>query len=181
MAMITVYYKEDFNGKHVDLPLQARNYDKAELERLGIENNSISSVKVPPGWKVIFFKNPGFAGESMEVLANAEDLGTLNNNVSSLKVMQDPATTNRAAFFYKKNFDGKEVDLPRGEYHQDALERYGIDNNTISSLRVPPGLKVILYKHDGFSGPSETVTGAGQRADLGSLDNNVSSLKIMPA
>ncbi len=172
MANITVFYNEDFEGKQVDLP--PGNYTQAQLAALGIENNTISSVKVPPGVKAILFKNDGFTGDQLEVVANAEKLGALNNNTSSIRVISVPVQP-RARFFYKENFDGKEVDLPPGQYTQALLELYGIDNNTISSVK-PTGLSVTLYKNDNFSG--ETLLVTSDASSLGALNNNTSSIRI---
>ncbi|WP_141620346.1 beta/gamma crystallin-related protein [Myxococcus sp. AB036A] len=172
MANITVYYEEDFNGTHVDLP--PGNYTRAQLEARGIGNNTISSVRVPPGVKAVLFKDDNFTGDQLEVVANAESLGALNNNTSSIRVITVPVQP-RARFFYKEQFEGKEVDLPPGQYLQADLERYGIDNNTISSVK-PVGLTVILYKNDNFSGESLTVT--ADASSLGALHNNTSSIKI---
>jgi len=172
MANITVFYNEDFEGKQVDLPPD--NYTRAQLEALGIENNTISSVKVPPGVKAVLFKDDNFSGDQLEVVANAEELGSLDNNVSSIRVISVPVQP-RARFFYKEQFDGKEVDLPPGQYTQAELERYGIDNNTISSVK-PQGLHVILYKNDNFSGDSLPVN--SDAPTLGALNNNTSSIKI---
>ncbi|ATB50349.1 beta/gamma crystallin-related protein [Corallococcus macrosporus] len=172
MANITVFYNEDFGGTHVDLP--PGNYTRAQLEARGIGNNTISSVKVPPGVKAVLFKDDNFAGDQLEVVANAESLGALNNNTSSIRVISVPVQP-RARLFYKANFEGKEVDLPPGQYLQAQLELYGIDNNTISSVR-PEGLTVVLYKNDNFSGTTLTVT--SNTSNLGALDNNTSSIRI---
>ncbi|AEI64934.1 development-specific protein S [Corallococcus macrosporus] len=84
MANITVFCNEDFEGRRVDLP--PGNYTRAQLEARGIENNTISSVKVPPGVKAVLFKNDNFAGDQLEVVANAESLGALDNNTSSIRI-----------------------------------------------------------------------------------------------
>ncbi|QQR42757.1 Development-specific protein S [Myxococcus xanthus] len=175
MASITVFYNEDFGGKQVDLPPD--EYKRDKLEALGIENNTISSVKVPPGVKAVLFKNDDFTGDQIEVVANAEELGPLNNNVSSIKVISVPVQP-RARFFYKEQFDGKEVDLPPGQYTQAELERYGIDNNTISSVK-PEGLKVVLFKNDNFSA-GDTLSVTSNAPSLGAMNNNTSSIRITP-
>ncbi|WNZ60172.1 beta/gamma crystallin-related protein [Myxococcus sp. MxC21-1] len=172
MANITVFYQEDFGGTHVDLP--PGNYTRAQLEARGIGNNTISSVRVPPGVKAVLFKDDNFTGDQLEVVANAEELGAMNNNTSSIRVISVPVQP-RARFFYKEQFDGKEVDLPPGQYTQAELELYGIDNNTISSVK-PQGLAVVLYKNDNFSG--DTLPVNSDAPSLGAMNNNTSSIRI---
>ncbi len=172
MPNITVYYKKGFDGKHVDLPVG--NYTQAQLQSLGIENNTISSVKVPAGLRAILFKNDNFTGDDMSLVADAEELGAMHNNASSIKVTT--WTSTRATFFYKENFQGKQVSLPPGQYTQAELERYGIDNNTISSVKVPGGLHVVLYKHDNFSGDQLPLN--ADASELGAMHNNASSIKV---
>ena len=168
---ITVYYEKDFQGRKADLPVG--NYTQAELKKYGIDNNTISSVKVPVGLKVVLYKDDNFHGDQMTVLADAEELGRMHNNASSLKVLT--GDSRRAHFYKEEKFKGKDVSLPPGEYTQAELERYGIDNNTISSVK-PGGLKVVLYKNDQFKGDQHPVN--ADVPDLGAMNNTASSIKI---
>jgi hypothetical protein len=169
---ITVYYEKDFKGHMAQLPVG--NYTQAELKKHGIENNKISSVKVPVGLKVILYKDDNFHGEQMPLVANAEELGAMHNNTSSIKVVT--WDSRRANFYKKKDFQGEDVSLPPGEYTQAELERYGIDNNTISSVKVPGGLKVVLFKNDHFKGDQLPLN--ADTKELGAMHNNASSIKI---
>jgi hypothetical protein len=62
--------------------------------------NCISSVGVAAGWRAILFSDPGFAGERVELSDSIRDLrrlrgpcqGTLNDCVSSIKVVRAPAS-----------------------------------------------------------------------------------------
>jgi hypothetical protein len=173
---ITVFYEKDFQGHQVDLP--AGSYTRAQLESRGIQNNTISSVKVPPGLKTILYKGDNFTDDQMQLVADAEELDWMHNNASSIKVLTVPMQP-RATFFYQQGFQGKDVDLPPGQYTKDELERYGIDENTISSVKVPSGLRVVLYKGDNFSDDQLPLT--ADTPQLGAMDNNTSSIKIMTA
>lgn len=90
---------------------------------------------------------------------------------------QETQSQRKATFYYKENFQGREVALPPGEYTRAELERYGIENNTISSVKVPAHLKVVLYKHDNFTG--DRLTLRSDADELGEMHNNASSIKVI--
>ncbi|MBZ4422484.1 beta/gamma crystallin-related protein [Myxococcus sp. RHSTA-1-4] len=170
---IIVYYEKDFRGNKAELPVG--DYTRAELKsKYGIDNNTISSVKVPPGLKAVLFKGDNFSDKSMDVVADAHELDWMHNNCSSIKIM--PYEKRRATFFKKEDFQGKDVSLPPGQYTQAELERYGIDNNTVSSVKVPSGLKVVLFKEDNFHGQQLPLSADAK--DLHALNNATSSVKI---
>ena len=77
------------------------------------------------------------------------------------------------------DFGGYNVSLEEGEYTMTQLNAKGVKNNDISSLKVTPGFKVILYKDDNFSGETKEVT-----SDLDNVgdawNDQATSLKIVP-
>ena len=65
-----------------------------------------------------------------------------------------PAPELKATFYYHCWYDGPSVSLGRGNYD---MHQIGLPNDSISSLRVPAGLTVVLYQHAGFQGRSLRV------------------------
>jgi len=53
------------------------------------------------------------------------------------------------------NYEGTSQELSEGRYD---LETLSIDNDRLSSLTVPAGMKVTLYEHRGFRGRTKTFT-----------------------
>lgn len=53
------------------------------------------------------------------------------------------------------NYEGRVVEKGIGKYDMNAI---GLPNDSISSIRVPPGRKIRIYEHAGFGGLSKEVT-----------------------
>lgn len=72
------------------------------------------------------------------------------------------------------NFEGASQALNIGNYDMIDL---AIGNDTVSSLRVPPGLKVTLYQNAGFRGGSKVFTQDTAWVGL-DFNDRTSSLKV---
>jgi hypothetical protein len=84
-------YKE--NGPHFrdginyERAIAEGDYTKDDLwSYYGITDNTISSVKIPGGWKVTLYDGEHFDGKSAVYTSDISDLGKLDNAVSSLKI-----------------------------------------------------------------------------------------------
>jgi hypothetical protein len=53
------------------------------------------------------------------------------------------------------NYHGRSFTLEPGNYRTYQMR---IDNDKLSCIQIPPGLKVTIYEHDNFSGRSQTFT-----------------------
>jgi hypothetical protein len=79
--------------------------------------------------------------------------------------------------YFEENFKGKSVrlevpcEIPNGE----LLNKRGIPNDSIMSMKIPDGIVVTLYAASGFGGASQSFT--GKAATLGELKGNASSIK----
>ena len=94
-----------------------------------------------------------------------------------LTLMQKLSATMPFVTLYTgKSYRGSETHLVAGDYLLRHLKAYGLDADTLSSLKVPNGFTVTLYDGDNFSGSTQTVT--ADTSDLGSMDNRVKSVKI---
>jgi|GEM_PF-4504354 len=76
------------------------------------------------------------------------------------------------------NFSGWNIQLGIGTYTMSQLATLGVANDQISSVKIPEGMKVIVYKNNNYGGDSTALT-----TNLGCLSNigfndNISSIKI---
>ena len=84
-------YKE--NGPHFrtginyERAIPEGNYTKDDLwSCYGLTNNTISSVRVPKGWKVTLYDGERFDGAGAVHISDAPGLGALDNAVSSVRI-----------------------------------------------------------------------------------------------
>ncbi|MFJ3762188.1 peptidase inhibitor family I36 protein [Streptomyces sp. NPDC090080] len=78
-----VFEHHDYGGRAAEL--EAGTYIVLTDEQVG--DNIISSVRVPTGWKVTLFTDPGLEGRSLVLTADLARLdGEFNDKVSSIKV-----------------------------------------------------------------------------------------------
>jgi len=60
-----------------------------------------------------------------------------------------------SVFFTNCNYSGKTVTKGIGRYD---MKQMGFPNDSLSSIKVPPGYRVILFQHSGFSGKRVVIT-----------------------
>lgn len=77
------------------------------------------------------------------------------------------------------NYGGWAASFQMGDYNTaDIVSRGGL-NDGMSSLKVPPGLKVIVYTGSGFTGTSKTFTADDACLIDDGINDQISSLKVM--
>lgn len=88
--MVKIYLQEEFKGKviQVSVPKEARDQD--ELEKLGIANDGIQSMIIPPGVKVTLYDENGYKGKSHTYKGPVGRLGEMRNVTSALKITLEP-------------------------------------------------------------------------------------------
>ena len=69
-------------GRH-QVAVQPGRYDVGQLS---FGNDMISSVKVPPGWKVTLYQHAGFQGATKVLTADTHTLPDFNDQTSSIVV-----------------------------------------------------------------------------------------------
>ncbi|MBD2194621.1 MULTISPECIES: CAP domain-containing protein [Calothrix] len=129
--------------------LAAGNYDWGQ-----IHNDTISSLKVPPGMQVTLYSNTRFQGRSKTFTQDTPYVGDdFNDQTSSIKV-ELINSNNQVIVYDDSQYRGFAQTLNVGSYYDWGQ----IHNDTISSLKVPPGIKVTLYSDTNFQGRSKTFT-----------------------
>lgn len=125
--------------------------------------NSFNNLNISASYIMLRHKNSGVLS-----LAEVEVHGTLKNdeNKEDLKVV----------LYDGCNFGSTNMALKVGEY--PVMPNTGFPNDKLSSIKVPNGLKVSLYKHYNFSGTSIELTADENCLTNKNFDNAASSLKI---
>ncbi len=82
VSRVTMYTDADYKGKAVSFEIGEYNMD--DMVKAGIANDSISSIKVPLGYKLTVFKDINFAGASKVYSAGSSYVGNdWNDQITS--------------------------------------------------------------------------------------------------
>ncbi len=193
-AGATLYSFCDYRGVEVQLP--PGEYRLSDLQDAGINNNDISSLKVPRGFKATLYANDFFRGKSVVVDENDSCLrdNGIDEQVSSVIIRREgaaatsTASTNQSSgadevptevvAYSECGFFGLEATLPAGEYKVEDLQKLGMPNNAISSLKVPPGYTVAIYENDFFRGAGKVLETSDKCLIGDQLNDKISSIVV---
>ena len=141
----TVYKHGDYGT-----PSQELGVGKYDINDLTIGNDQLSSLKVPEGLRVTLYEHGNFRGRRKTFTSDTSWVGDDFNDITSAIVVEKVAT------LYKDvNYQGTSLPLGVGRYKIPDIEAIG--NDKLSSLKVPEGLQVTLYRDDNFEGPEIVV------------------------
>ncbi len=76
------------------------------------------------------------------------------------------------------DYAGYTVQLPVGTYTLGQLQALGVSNDDLSSVKVPSGRTVTLYKDDNFSGTSKVLASSVANFTTISFNDVASSIKV---
>lgn len=155
-AKVCFYELDNFEGE---------SFCSAEREAGSIYNdefdNEIASISVPPGMAVTLYSDMYFSGRKTTIKydINLFELKKLElyNKISSYQV--EPAI----CFYTEDDFQGESTCLASSQ----KIDLYGdreiiiesgqkelpIPNDSIKSIRIPPGMLATIYKNDNFNSP----------------------------
>ena len=151
-------------------------------EQTGLDNDSASSIRVGDRVRALLCSDRAFGGECSYVDASSPQLAS-NDTLSSIRVERRPPTcsphTGQVAVYADTGFAGACSVLGIGDFsHSRDL---GIENDTISSLRVGPHTQMLVCRDDDWGGPCDRVT--RDLADLGGTrtgNDAISSIRVLP-
>lgn len=85
-AIATFYSGGDYHGYPLGLGIGSYNYQ--QLKDLGLRNDTLSSVRMPPGLKAVIWNSGDFKGEHYEIIADNSNLKSIgfNDKTSSIEV-----------------------------------------------------------------------------------------------
>ncbi|HNB53536.1 MAG TPA: beta/gamma crystallin-related protein, partial [Anaerolineales bacterium] len=133
-----IYQHNDYGGAG-----QALSAGQYNINDLLIGNDQLSSLRVPDGLQVTLYEHMDLQGNARTYTADAPSVGDFNDQASSILVEQV------VTIYEHSDYQGQSKTLKIGHYNMADL---GIGNDQLSSLKVPPGLKVTLFQHADFSG-----------------------------
>ena len=164
---VTIYRNDGYRGdvQYLDIG----TYDASQLT---IGDNTLTSLRVAPGWKVTLYSAPGFTGTSHVITSDVDLWATpapyyFNDQTSSIKV-EGPVT-----LYSDASYAGSVQGIQAGFYTAPQL---GYMAKKLSSLRVAAGWTVTLYSGNDFFGDTRVIT-----ADtnwLGDFNDQTGSIKV---
>ncbi len=84
-GFVTFYEHGNYGGKRMSFRVE--NCSNISDYKLG--NDAISSMKIPPGYKVIAYDDDDYRGTTRTYRGNVPSLSTLNDKITSFKIMLD--------------------------------------------------------------------------------------------
>ncbi|MGQ8336066.1 beta/gamma crystallin-related protein [Sunxiuqinia sp. A32] len=172
---VAIYRDIDFDGFY-SAGLSIGEYTAADLEFLGMPDNSITSFKVRPGYRITLYKEDNFQGQSMTRTSDTNWIGgDFNDVVSSILV---EVVDTFAIAYSDCNYSGKAVNLPARDYTLADLQARGINQNDISSIQVGEGYQVTLFKGKNLDGDSFTVPNDIECLESESWNDSTNSIRI---
>lgn len=119
-----------------------------------IGNDRISSIRVPDGWAITVYKSNNFQGSSETYYNNVRCLpDQFNDAISSFRVFRSVRQTDPVVIYSGCDLKGDSQNLHEGQFRDRDIE---IGNDRISSIRIPNGWSVTVYKSNNFQGESQT-------------------------
>ena len=171
-------FRDDFSGPSGNLA--AGKYSYSDLV---IGNDALSSIRIPRGLRVTLYENANFDGRSAVLKQDANTeffIGNQFNDLTSSVMVEKIPTEDLQVTIYRDNFSGTAKTFSPGRY--DAFDLKD-EEDKLSSIRVPQGMKVTLFENDNFTGRSLVVNrDAGGEFILSNRFNDViSSLAVEDA
>jgi hypothetical protein len=120
-----IFEDEKYQGK--SLTLSPGKYDVNDLTSNGFGDKSLSSLKLPNGWSMRVYQNPGFTSANKVYTSETMYTGSawnFNDNVSSLEV-----SDGYAEVFADGNYSGLSFQLAPGEYSYGDLHSGFLSSN----------------------------------------------------
>ncbi|MBS9386803.1 MAG: hypothetical protein HEQ24_22335 [Dolichospermum sp. BR01] len=117
------------------------NYNQTDFGSLGYD--ALSSLKIPEGLSVRLYADHYYQGKYKDYTSgNIDDVKDFNDLTSSIQVIRGPSIE----IFQDTSYGGNSFRLAPGKYNYNNFGSLG--NNTLSSLKIPQELTVILYADD---------------------------------
>ncbi len=164
------YSDPDFCGERLAL-----DSDWSAGSRRNPWNDEIASIEVPQGYEVWLYEHADFRGEILVVAGNwsVRDNPRWRKRISSIRLVslsgqgcprerQDHGRRRRsrrepgATLYAKKDFSGPSLTIFDDWSVRDSDDFW---NDRISSIHIPEGYVLIVYKHSDFRGRSATLKG----------------------
>ncbi len=105
---------------------------------------------------------------------------TLIDNMGyAVKISLRGSGLNVVTFYQDYDYAGSAMTLAPGNYTMSQLVAAGISNNSVSSIKVPKGMKVEVYNDDNFGGTKWTFTSDNANFGAAGCNDAMTSVKII--
>jgi len=180
---VTVFTECAYKGQSA--ALREGEYNNAQMNELGIQDNSISGFQVSDGYQVELFINDFQRGAS-GILSNNNPclVGQYNDAISSMIVRKTGAgsasssETPVVTLYAHCNYRGGSAQLPVGKHDINALKKAGIKEQSVSSIKLSPGYRAVMYAGPSFNSKSLVLTADDDCLDNDDMNEQLSSIVI---
>lgn len=163
---VVLYQDRDLSG-----PSQSVGLGLHDIRQVTI---GFSSMHVPTGWAVTLFQQEHFMGYRQTFTADTPYIGDVSPFRGGRVCVMVSALGGGVVVYSDRDFGGESQALLPGSYDMGQLT---IGNDTLTSVRIPPGWAVTLYEHEHTRGRSKTFT--ADTAYVGDdFDDLTSSLEV---
>ena len=144
-------------------------------------NDMISSIKVEPGFRVRAYEHANFSG-GFRIFEGGywyDDVGARIRGKTSSMIVEEANESNKvvATIFQDVNYKGNYQELVLGSYPN--MSNFFVGNDSVSSIKVAPGYKVMAYEHTNYGGKLVEFTSNTSSFGSISFNDKISSLKVV--
>eukprot|EP00052_Salpingoeca_macrocollata_P029255 m.293776 g.293776 ORF g.293776 m.293776 type:complete len:1421 (-) comp22961_c2_seq2:174-4436(-) len=149
---VVAYTELDFKGNSAPLQKNEKHMFSLLSSPSWFLDKAIMSVRVPMNHKVTLWSEPDCTGESAVLLGSVRNLGRLSFSkmaaCAEVEEIDSRSEIKGMTVYENTNFGGKSLFLPAGNkpvFYEYDLHDFGFLSG-ISSARIPPGVRVVLYQ-----------------------------------
>ena len=165
MSALKLFEHIQFNGASQEL--EVGQFDAPQLTLA----DAVSSLRVNPGNTAILYRDANFSGPAQVYSDDARDLGAAVNDSISSAIVLGPVDA--PVVYADINFRGDSQVLLAGRFEGTVLT---VGDKRISSVRVPKGWNVTLYRQPGFL--DTAVHLVSDASELGAFNDQTSSVVV---
>ncbi|MFB6343710.1 PA14 domain-containing protein [Saccharicrinis sp. FJH62] len=162
-GLVTAY--NDANLEGFSAGLKIGTYNAGQLADLGMDAETISSLKLKEGFKATLFSEDNFEGDSVMITADASLLSDVlmsdntsnwNNKTRSIKVEANGDPNIRGAFYLKNKGSNFYMDVTGGEFntgYNTSVQQYKLmskTNQVFEFFHLGNGVYEIMARHSKF-------------------------------
>ena len=148
-AQVVVYTECNYSGNAQTLKVNSY----INSTKIGLPDNSISSIKIPAGYKATIYTDANMKGREVALTENQKCLPSiLNDAISSIiitKTSTNIANGGKISIYSSCNYRGKAYQFAPNNYSD---LRKSLGNNLPQSFQIPSGLQIELYSQKNFKG-----------------------------